>query len=261
MQRKLIADISFFERKGSWLTPSNPSFSAVRQLSARWTLLLRSMNFTLPGYSHIYLMFTLEKRDKGSPSYLFKEISEVRDFYREVDVTVYNLPIQEPALIQLLNELTPAALEWTKELDQDNQNKLRIATETILEYGEKCQIPFKSTANEFYSVQFLMSPGGTFPFGGEAFINVFEKANGISITKKLFNYEVDMQIFELVSSLKLTREKIQILPKARLKRQYPKMPPKIELSITEVLNPASDRFYLTDMKKIIEYLERSKDKC
>lgn len=257
-QEKLIADIRLMERSGSWLNPSNPNFAYIRQTEMRWTLELRARKISLPGFDHVYILTTLKYSENQVPSFQIEQISEVRDFYREFDVTIWNLPTPKHELTLLLNNLIPSVVLEGLDANAKTANQVIEAGGYILQEGENCRIVLKSSENKHYKVDLLLCPSGPFPFGGKAFISVLDKNSQLKIIKKLFDYQVDMQLLDLVGSIKLMRNKVLLIPRIRLQKQYPERFLAIELSLPKLLED-SDQFFLTNIDHALDYLDYDKD--
>lgn len=192
--------------------------------------------------------------DSIEPRYQFTNVRGPCEFYKEVSVTLTNPPSEKEPLTRLFNQLIPAALDWTGDLEEEDKQILERATAKIIEEGDEIQIPLRTSENERYIAQVLISPRGPFSYSGTAFIRVVDKQTKAEAIRELFKYCFEVHTYEFLKRLQIMSKVIRIISRKDWYQTVPHLPKNPELSIEKIFDPTSDEIFTTDMKDFYKVL-------
>ncbi len=192
--------------------------------------------------------------DSKEPWYQFDNLRGPFEYYKEVFVTLTNPPSEKEPLTRLFNQLIPAALDWTGDLEEEDKQILERATAKIIQEGDEIKIPLRTSENERYIAQVLISPRGPFSYSGTAFIRVVDKQTKAEAIRELFKYCFEVHAYEFLKRLQIMSKVIRIISRKDWYQTVPHLPKNPELSIEKIFDPTSDEIFTSDMKDFYKVL-------
>lgn len=199
----------------------------------------------------------MQNNDCGESLYEFNGLPETLkpfEFYKDISVTLTNPPTEKETLTKFFNQLVPAALDWTGDLEEEDKRILERATAEIIAQGDEIKIPLRKSENDRYIAQVLVSPRGPFSYSGTAFIKLVDKKTEAEAVRELFKYCFDAYAFEFLKRLQIMSKVIRVISKKDWYRTVPHLPKNPELSIEKIFDPTSEDVFITDMKEFHKVL-------